>query len=240
VPSEKNGRLLEVYEKFLSTESYKDYLGKVARPLRKSMSDDILSLGRKLNEFDAASELISLRLNSGGNVFAWSDQHFQHKNIIKYASRKFDGDLALENMNAHMVACYKKTVSKNDIVIFGGDVSFGSLASAKEMLKGLDGTKILVLGNHDFVRGEYRDHDIFDYVVSAFAFKMTNGQKVWCTHVPIESSFLDGDVINLHGHTHDKVIAGGRHVNMSVECVNYTPQLLSEILEKNQTSIIKV
>jgi calcineurin-like phosphoesterase family protein len=228
VQSAQNIRLLEAYQKFLSTESFKDYLGRVALPLRKSMSNDILSLGRKLNQFDAASELVSLKLKLDGNVFAWSDQHFQHKNIITYANRQFDGESALDNMNEHMIECYKKTITQNDVVIFGGDVSFGALSSAKEMLKGLAGTKVLVLGNHDFIRGEYRDHEIFDYVVSAFAFKMKNGQQVWCTHVPIESGFLD-DAINLHGHIHDKIISGGRHANMSVECVNYTPKLLSEI-----------
>ena len=69
-------------------------------------------------------------------IFFTSDQHFYHRNIIKYASRPFSLD------NNGVLKCaetifnnYNKVVSDEDIVFFLGDVFLTSERSWKAGLE---------------------------------------------------------------------------------------------------------
>ena len=57
----------------------------------------------------------------GDNVYAWSDLHFDHKNIIQYSNRPFGSK---DHMNEAMLANYREVITPDDIVIFGGDIAF--------------------------------------------------------------------------------------------------------------------
>ena len=48
---------------------------------------------------------------------------------------------------------WNSIVRKDDIVYHLGDVGFGSTDELKELVGRLNGTKILIRGNHDFKRG---------------------------------------------------------------------------------------
>lgn len=74
-----------------------------------------------------------------------SDHHFGHKNIIKYCKRPFDGVM---EMNEEMAKRWNDIVKPKDEVIYLGDFSL----STYEMdiwLNRLNGTKELIVGNHD-------------------------------------------------------------------------------------------
>jgi len=75
-----------------------------------------------------------------------ADTHFYHSNIIKYENRPFND---IEHMNNEIVKRWNNTVKKNDRVFVLGDVSFLGLDDTKSIISKLNGTKILVLGNHD-------------------------------------------------------------------------------------------
>jgi calcineurin-like phosphoesterase family protein len=230
-PHEQNTRLAEAYHRFLSTPQFQAYLNDKKVPLRQSTLNSMEQVCSAHQQRDIVSQLVTERLAQGKRVLAWSDQHFNHKNIIRFQNRGFDDQVHL--MNEHMLACYERAVQPDDLVIWGGDVSFGSITDIRPRLAALPGTKILVLGNHEFDR-EFRNHHVFDYTVLSFAFDLPSteartAQTVWCTHVPMSDLELPKGVINLHGHTHRTKI-GPRHVNMSVECVDYTPTLLTSLL----------
>ena len=55
------------------------------------------------------------------NVWVASDHHFDHKNIMKYADRKFD---SVDHMNDCMIKAHNKVVSADDVIIMGGDIAF--------------------------------------------------------------------------------------------------------------------
>lgn len=80
------------------------------------------------------------------NVWYWSDQHFNHKNIIKYCNRSFN---TKEEMNAWLINVYNQKVKPTDVVYFLGDTFFCGINKAQHIMSKLQGYKILIKGNHD-------------------------------------------------------------------------------------------
>ena len=80
-------------------------------------------------------------------VFVTADNHFFHKNIIKYCHRPFN---SVREMNEYMIKKWNKKVSKDDLVFHLGDFA---LTRNQKQLEGirrrLNGTIILIPGNHD-------------------------------------------------------------------------------------------
>lgn len=218
---------MEGYRRFLSTPR-KIPTGEMKKPLRTRTVDALLS---KQTEGAAqqAKEKIEAALKDGRKVWVWSDQHFNHKNIIGFTDRPFE---SMDEMNKAMLRNYRAVVQDEDLVLFGGDVSFGSISEARAMLAGLPGEKILVLGNHEVDKdGGWREHACFDVVTLAFDFVMED-RLIWVTHVPLDNEYLPEGVVNLHGHTH-RTLVGPRHINMSVELTGYAPVSLRELLQGN-------
>ncbi|BBO99495.1 metallophosphoesterase family protein [Sulfuriferula nivalis] len=83
--------------------------------------------------------------------FFTSDQHFGHANILKYEDRRDESGnkfASIEAMDAHLVDRWNATVSADDAVYCIGDFAFKSQI-LRDILPFLNGTKILVTGNHD-------------------------------------------------------------------------------------------
>ena len=55
--------------------------------------------------------------------YVYSDPHFNHENIIKYANRPFKD---VEQMNRFMIEEFNRVVSRKDRVFILGDFGFGS------------------------------------------------------------------------------------------------------------------
>ncbi len=161
------------------------------------------------------------------NLFFISDTHFGHKNILTFESDEGNPIRAfscIEEMNEHMVQAWNNTVGKQDKVIHCGDVAFGK--EALQHCGRLNGTKHLVLGNHD----TYATHEYLRFFSKIYGSKYI-GKEAICTHIPIHEGSFRGRSINIHGHLHTKVI-GGPYFNVSVERVNYTPISLEEIKQR--------
>ncbi len=76
-----------------------------------------------------------------------SDTHFGDPNIIFYENRPFN---SVKEMNETIIKNWNKTIAKEDIVFFLGDVAVGyNSYLLKELIKDLSGYKILIMGNHD-------------------------------------------------------------------------------------------
>jgi calcineurin-like phosphoesterase family protein len=79
-----------------------------------------------------------------------SDLHFGHANIMRFcptARARFKDDV--EYMNEQMVREWNDTIAPEDTVYILGDVAFLPADKAVRILQRLNGTKILVEGNHD-------------------------------------------------------------------------------------------
>lgn len=120
------------------------------------------------------------------------DYHLNHENIIKYCNRPFENK---KEMDEIIIENHNKTVKKKDIVIFTGDLSLSHNTELikEKYLKRLNGTLILLKGNHDYWLKEKRD----------FYQKEIDDQYIVASHYPMRSwnKSYHGSW-NLHGHSH--------------------------------------
>lgn len=180
-------------------------------------------------------EALLAHWQSGGRTWFWSDLHIGHANIIRFCSRPFPDVESMDNTMQAM-AC-AAGIEAADWVVFLGDVTFRDDAATRAWLKPIPGSKLLVLGNHDvFQKGSTLTRNPLrwglDAVVDCLELPARDGtpvgiERLWLTHYPILSG-LPAGVLNLHGHTHDKVAGlGGTHRNLSVEMIGYQPVQIS-------------
>ncbi len=80
------------------------------------------------------------------NKYVISDTHFGHEQIIRYEIRPFS---SIEEMDACLIQNWNDTVSNDDIVYHLGDVSAYDTIKTAEIIRQLNGYKVLVMGNHD-------------------------------------------------------------------------------------------
>lgn len=152
------------------------------------------------------------------DVFFISDTHFGHKNIIKFGHRPFT---TVEEHNDELVHRWNSVVSKRDLVWHLGDVAFG-LDNLKIMAR-LNGTKKLVLGNHDV----YQPIEYLKYFSKIYGAAEYKGFIL--THIPVHEGQFNRFSANIHGHLHQNNILsenGGkdkRYINVSCEQINLTP-----------------
>ena len=81
--------------------------------------------------------------------FVIADLHFGHENIIKYESRPFNN---ADEMDSRLIELWNSTVGSNDLIYVLGDFTLSRRMDViRDLVKRLNGRKILVMGNHDTV-----------------------------------------------------------------------------------------
>jgi calcineurin-like phosphoesterase family protein len=159
------------------------------------------------------------------DIFFTSDQHYGHKNIIKYANRPF---ASVDEMNETLIENHNKTVGHRDIVWMLGDFAFMQPNRIKQVLQRLNGQKNLVLGNHDKGiakhRREYIGEGLFNAIYDAKELNW-EGQHICLFH-------YGGRVWNkshrgswmLYGHSHGSLPPFGKSVDVGVDDKNITDE----------------
>jgi calcineurin-like phosphoesterase family protein len=84
------------------------------------------------------------------SLYFTSDLHFYHKNILKYQSNR--NCETLDEMHSVLINNWNNLISENDNVIICGDFCFARVTKTSEMVKQLKGNKILLRGNHDYLK----------------------------------------------------------------------------------------
>lgn len=114
------------------------------------------------------------------NIFFTSDLHIGHANVILFDKRPFRD---LNHMHEVLVNNYNSSVTDNDVCYFLGDVGLAKGDIVKEVINKLNGTKVLVLGNHD--RNTYSMYDQgFDVVINSFVFYLGD-KRISASHCPL-------------------------------------------------------
>jgi len=151
-------------------------------------------------------------------IFITADNHFFHKNIIRYCNRPFG---SVEEMNEEMIRRWNSKVGKDDIVLHLGDFAFRG--RAKEIRDQLNGTIVIVRGNHD------------KYLTPEEGFIIVEGQlkigKFIFTHCPIPMDEIPEGFINVFGHIHHNLAYSG--ICVCVEQTNYEPREI-ELTEESR------
>ena len=78
--------------------------------------------------------------------FFTADWHCFHDNCLIFDKRPFN---SIDEMHKVLIKRFNTTVPKHGITYFLGDMGFRTNSQLKEIIDQLNGTKILVSGNHD-------------------------------------------------------------------------------------------
>ena len=189
----------------------------------------------------------------GFSMTLWftSDLHFFHNNVIRNSRRPFKN---MDEMHETIITNWNKCVKKREVIYVLGDFSFGGKEKTKEILKRLNGHKILILGNHDRDAAWMLEAG-FNKVYENYYININPGnQKVYLSHYQYHPGWWrtiklrvmgwgqylrynhkrimdDGNWL-LHGHVHSKKkIWGERMIHVGVDAWDFKPISHTTILK---------
>lgn len=163
------------------------------------------------------------------DIWLWSDIHWGHTNIIKYANRPYPNSRL---MNECLIGNYLNTVKPQDICIFGGDIGFMKECDINHILNQLPGYKIQIVGNHDMYRNGTLYELAFDETHLCMTIDVPDHDldvQLLITHYPMDN--VPDGCVNVHGHIHTH-LADTWNLNMCVEHTNYKPMHLKEFITR--------
>lgn len=184
-------------------------------------------------------------------IYFISDLHFGHKNCLSFDNRPF---LTIEEQDEAIIKNWNKVVSKEDTVWILGDFSWYSESKTLEIFNKLNGTKNLVIGNHDEkLLKKSSIKALFQEIVPYKELKLEEYGTVVLSHYPIPcfNKHYYG-AYHLYGHVHNSyewnmmerikkemeelytVPCNMYNVGAMMSYMNYTPQSLKNIVEKNK------
>ena len=166
-------------------------------------------------------------------IFMISDTHFGDNGaILRYEGRPFKNG---PEMDGTLIANWNRTVKKEDVVYHLGDVAWNMDKEAlKALISGLNGRKILVMGNHD------RNFTVREWMETGF-------EEVYSRPVVLEGFFMlshepmyvnsYSPYGNIFGHVHGNPMYRDKSSHSFCACVErigYTPVQFEKI--KNEMS----
>ena len=172
-----------------------------------------------------------------------SDLHFGHTNIMKFCPQsraRYKNDV--DYMNEEMIREWNATIDSEDTVYILGDVAFLPAAKAVSIMQRLNGTKILVEGNHDrkllndpvFRRCFAEVHKYLDINY--------NGTKCVMFHYPIaEWDQMHRGSVHFHGHLHGNKsgLEGFRALDAGMDATGFIVQDMDLMIAKALKGEIK-
>ena len=176
-------------------------------------------------------------------TFITSDLHFGHKNIMKFCPvtrARFRDDVSY--MNEAMVKEWNDMVAPEDLTYILGDVAFMSGSDAGRIVNRLNGTKILVEGNHDrktLMDATFRNAfaEVHKYLDINY-----NGTKCVMFHYPIaEWDQMHRGAVHFHGHLHGNKsgLEGFRALDAGMDATGFIVQDMDSMIAKALKGEIK-
>lgn len=113
-------------------------------------------------------------------IFFTADWHVGHANSIVFDERPFKD---LEHMHKVLINNYNAIVPENGICYFLGDMGLCNVEILKTIMDQLNGTKVLIMGNHD--KGVNAMYNIGFDVVTYGMKMLIAGKVVTLSHCPL-------------------------------------------------------
>lgn len=175
-----------------------------------------------------------LKIGKERKVWITSDTHYGHTNICRGVTnwRMPDGSIpvnqtrdftTLDEMNDAIVNNINEVVGEDDVLIHGGDWSFGGFDNIQTFRDRISCKEIhLIFGNHDhhIERNRGNCQRLFASVRDFMRLEY-QGHTFEIMHYPITSwNNLRKGRIHLHGHCHlphDQKISGGRRMDIGMD-----------------------
>lgn len=175
------------------------------------------------------------------NIWVISDTHFNHENILKFIDGttgrqirpKFD---SVEQMDEFMIENWNTSIKNGDLVYHLGDVFIGDREKFKKIWPKLNGSKRLVVGNHDDIKFLCAG----GFFKKVYESRIFRHERLIFTHRPAHETQMEvgaapglgTKLFNVHGHIHQNPSPPGAYFNVSVENTNYKPVHIDELIQK--------
>lgn len=166
------------------------------------------------------------------SVWLTADTHFGHAGVCRFL--RDDGSKLRPwndpaEMDEAMVRLWNDRVRPNDKVYFLGDVVINRKALIT--LSRLNGSKVLIKGNHDI----FKLSDYTQYFRDIRGYHVMNGLVL--SHIPVHEESLGRFGTNIHGHLHaNRVMKDSkidpRYFCVSVEHTDFAPILFENVCKK--------
>lgn len=162
-------------------------------------------------------------------IFFSADHHFGHENILKYCNRPFS---SVEEMDEVFISNWNKVIKDSYTVYYLGDFTMGGYKRFVEYYSRLNGNILFVCGNHDNWFKYLQKDKALPPIVELYVEK----ELFVLSHYPMrewKNSYHNS--IHLHGHCHGNITEELKNsFDVGVDCWNYFPVSIEEILEKQQ------
>lgn len=159
-----------------------------------------------------------------------SDLHFLHPKIIDICNRP----TTIEEHDEWLLDRINSKVKKNDTFYMLGDVSLGSKEKTEKILDKMNGNKILILGNHDKnIEHSTRFKEIKQMKNFNFHSESHKNIHIILCHYPLATwdRIMYGSY-HLFGHCHGRMNGIGNSFDIGVDCNDWYPLSLREVLIK--------
>lgn len=161
------------------------------------------------------------------DIWFTSDSHFNHENFLNFVDnngekiRRFS---TVEEMNDCLITKWNERIKLFDRVYHLGDVGFDSISNNRILSK-LNGSKRLIIGNHDVIKG-----DLIHHFKKISLWRIFKEYDIVLSHLPLHEDSMYKVTFDAHGHIHQQPSPSIRHINLCVECTDYAPVHLDELL----------
>lgn len=152
--------------------------------------------------------------------FFTADEHYGHRNIIKYCGRPFS---SVEEMNEEIIKRHNEVVGNNDTVYHIGDFILGSQECAASIIEQLNGSHVFIDGSHDKWLAEPKIKILEKHVHNQLMVLCHYCMRVW------PKSHYNS--IHLYGHSHGRLEPIGKSWDVGVDNNDFYPLSDKQILE---------
>lgn len=160
-------------------------------------------------------------------TFFTADHHFGHRRILELCKRPFSDTV---EMREEMIRRWNECVGPDDEVWHLGDFAYrASDDEIAAVFARLNGHKHLVVGNHDSTATR-----LLPWVTQSPLTEISiDGQSVVLCHYPLlEWRRYHRGGLHLFGHVHGNNPGVGRSCDVGVDCWDYQPVSLPEIMKR--------
>lgn len=177
-------------------------------------------------------------------IYFTSDLHLDHDKDFIYKERGFDD---IHSHNLAILNNWNSVVTPDDTVYILGDLMLGDNSMGTSILNQLNGIIHIILGNHDTDSRIALYKTLPQVADITFADRIRyRGYSFFLSHYPMCTGNGDKElkraIINLHGHTHQKINYvyenGNRMYHVGVDSHNMQPisidDIITEIIEKEK------
>lgn len=192
-------------------------------------------------------DTLNLEIGGGQKIYFSSDQHFGHRNVLRFCQRPYE---TTKEMEKALIDNWNSKVTNNDIVFVLGDFFwFHSRHEIKKVVDKLNGKTIYIVPGNHCKRAAYELCDervqLLDDISALYIREVGKPQvkyEVYVSHMPLMSwPHRERGSYNFFGHIHsgprslshvdqDLPFHKGLQYDIGVDNNEYAPIELEEII----------